>query len=219
MSDSALQPGAKLRNNRYIIRHQLKAGGFGAVYVAVDSTFGERLCVIKGSFGQTADDRHQFDQEAAILSTLSHPHLVRVTDSFTESDQSQYLVMEYIEGEDLEEMLVRSPGGLQESQVIAWIDQVLDALVYCHNFSPMIIHRDIKPSNIRIRRIDGKAILVDFGIAKIGDSSLKTHKGARAATDGYAPIEQYTFSGTGAFSDVYALGATLYHLLTGSPPT
>jgi len=218
MSNPQLSAGAKLKNNRYTIQQHLKSGGFGAVYLAADAVFNARPCVIKESFGTSAADIEQFEQEAAILSVLRHPHLVQVTDQFAEPHRPQYLVMEYIDGEDLEEVLKRYPGGLPEADVLTWIEQVLDALAYCHTFNPPVIHRDIKPSNIRIRRTDGKAILVDFGIAKIGDPTRSTHQGARGATDGYSPIEQYTSAGTGSFSDVYALGATLYHLLTGVEP-
>jgi serine/threonine protein kinase len=225
MSNPQMPAGATLKNNRYTILQHLKSGGFGAVYLATDAVFNARPCVIKESFGQSQDEIAQFEQEAAILFTLRHPNLVQVTDQFREAGQTQYLVMEYIDGEDLEEVMKRSAGSLPESSVLTWTEQVLDALGYCHTFISPVIHRDIKPSNIRIRRSDGRAILVDFGIAKIGDQSRATHKGAHAASDGYSPLEQYALTstgphqtGTGPYSDIYALGATLYHLLTGIEP-
>jgi len=210
-----MSPGTRLKNGRYLIKSFLTAGGFGAVYLAEDTVMGGRLCILKESFDQSPDGRAQFEVEAATLSTLNHPHLVRVTDNFVEPNQKMYLAMEYVEGEDLEEMLQRAPNGLPELQVLAWMDQILDAVAYCHAFTPKVIHRDIKPANIRIRKADGKAILVDFGIAKIGGG--KTRAAARGYSPGYAPPEQYG-TGTDTYSDVYALGATLYHLLTGRVP-
>ncbi|MBM4028854.1 MAG: zinc-ribbon domain-containing protein, partial [Planctomycetes bacterium] len=210
-----LPPNTRLKNNRYIIRSFLTAGGFGAVYLAEDTLMQGRLCVLKESFDQTPDGRAQFEVEAATLSVLNHPNLVRVTDSFVEPSQKMYLVMEYVEGEDLEEALKRMPNGLPEKQVLAWLDQILDAVAYCHAFNPKVIHRDIKPANVRIRKADGVAVLVDFGIAKIGGG--KTRAAARGYSPGYAPPEQYG-TGTDTYSDVYALGATLYHLLTGRVP-
>lgn len=210
-----LSPGTRLKNNRYLIKSFLTAGGFGAVYLAEDTLMQGRLCVLKESFDQSPDGRAQFEIEAATLSVLNHPNLVRVTDNFVEPNQKMYLAMEYVEGEDLEEMLKRAPNGLPEKQVLAWMDQILDAVAYCHAFNPKVIHRDIKPANVRIRKADGKAVLVDFGIAKIGGG--KTRAAARGYSPGYAPPEQYG-TGTDTHSDVYALGATLYHLLTGRVP-
>ncbi len=210
-----LPPGARLKNNRYLIKTFLSAGGFGAIYLAEDTVMQGRLCVLKESFDQSPDGRAQFEVEAATLSVLNHPHLVRVTDSFVEPSQKMYLAMEYVEGEDLEELLKRAANGLPEKQALAWMDQILDAVAYCHAYNPKVIHRDIKPANIRIRKADGAAILVDFGIAKIGGG--RTRAAARGYSPGYAPPEQYG-TGTDTYSDVYALGATLYHLLTGRVP-
>lgn len=212
-----MPPGTSLKNNRYRIKAFLTAGGFGAIYVAEDIVLGGRLCVLKESFDQTPEGRAQFEIEAATLSTLSHPHLVRVTDNFIEPNQKMYLAMEYVEGEDLEDVLKRSPSGLPEQQVLKWMDQILDAVAYCHTFNPKVIHRDIKPANIRLRTSDGKAVLVDFGIAKIGGKTAKTCKAARGYSPPYSPPEQYG-TGTDTYSDVYALGVTLYHLLTGQVP-
>jgi basic membrane protein A len=124
--------------------------------------------------------------------------------------------MDYVEGEDLDHMLNRL-GALPEPQVLSWITQICDALAYLHNQPSPIIHRDIKPANIKIRP-DGRAILVDFGIAKVYDPHLVTTIGAKAVTPGYSPPEQYGGSPTDRRSDIYALGATLYHLLTGQKP-
>lgn len=216
MTDSVpLLAGHRLGSNPYLIKRFIAKGGFGAVYLAEDMLMQGRLCVIKENFDQSSDSREQFRVEATTLSILSHPHLVRVTDKFEEPNHRQYVVMDYIDGEDLEEILNRSPNGLPEKQVLHWMDQILDAIAYCHAFRPKVIHRDIKPANIRIRQGDNKAIVVDFGIAKIGGGL--TQVAARGVSPGYAPPEQYG-TGTDTYSDIYALGATLYHLLTGRTP-
>jgi hypothetical protein len=124
--------------------------------------------------------------------------------------------MDFVEGEDLQDMLERR-GSLPETEVLPWIAAVCDALAYLHSQSPPIIHRDLKPANIKITP-EGKAVLVDFGIAKVFDTQLRTTIGARAITPGFSPPEQYGFGRTGPASDIYALGATLYTLLTGETP-
>ena len=128
--------------------------------------------------------------------------------------------MEFVQGEDLEQMMERTGGALPQEQVMKWILQIADALIYLHAQKPPIIHRDIKPANIRITP-QGDAMLVDFGIAKVYDPNQKTTMGARAVTPGYSPPEQYGVGSTDAQSDVYALGATMYALLTGQdvPPS
>jgi len=209
--------GTRLKNNRYRIKAFVTTGGFGAIYEAEDIVLSGRLCILKESFDQTPEGQAQFEIEAATLSTLSHPHLVRVTDNFIEPNQKMYLAMEYVEGEDLRDVLDRSPAGLPEQQALEWMDQILDAVAYCHAFNPKVVHRDIKPDNIRLRKSDSKAVLVDFGISKIGGKTAPTRRAARGYTAGYAPPEQYG-TGTDTYSDVYALGATLYHLLTGQLP-
>ena len=118
--------------------------------------------------------------------------------------------MDYVEGEDLDEMLDRNRRAAARAQVLDWIGQICDALVYLHGQNPPVIHRDIKPANIRITP-QGKAMLVDFGIAKVFDAAVARPRiGARAVTPGYSPPEQYGQGRTDARSDVYALGATLY---------
>jgi serine/threonine protein kinase len=210
-----MPPGTLLKQNRYRIKQFLTAGGFGATYTAEDTLFNNLVVVVKESFDQSPGAKEQFETEATILRSLTHDHLVRVTDAFIEPTGKMYLVMEYVEGEDLEDILARSPGGLPEPQVLDWFDQALDALAYCHR--SRVVHRDIKPANIRLRP-DGKTIKVlDFGIAKIGGLSVRTRDAARGVTDGYSPPEQYS-RGTDTYSDVYALGATLYTLLTGRVP-
>ncbi|MGB8646035.1 MAG: protein kinase [Anaerolineae bacterium] len=205
-----LAPGTVL-GHRYRILSLLGQGGMGAVYQAQDLRLG-LVAALKENWG---GDPRQFQQEALILARLRHSNLPRVSDHFVEPNGAQYFVMEYIDGEDLEAM-VKRVGPRLEANVLGWIDQILDALIYLHNQQPPVIHRDIKPANIKITP-QGKAILVDFGIAKTADPRLGTLTGARAVTPGYAPPEQYGLH-TDPRSDVYALGATLYTALTGQVP-
>ncbi len=214
----------QILNNRYRIARLLGQGGFGAVYKAWDTTL-NRPCAVKESFEQDTEAGRQFLREAQILANLSHPNLPRVTDYFALPGAGQYLVMDFVEGQDLEQLLAQAGGRLPESQALPWIGQVCDALAYLHRQQPAVIHRDIKPANIKITPPDqdyphGRAMLVDFGVAKVYDPSLRTTQGARAVTPGYSPHEQYgqTGAATDARTDIYALGATLYTLLTGQAP-
>jgi branched-chain amino acid transport system substrate-binding protein len=200
-------------NHRYRIQKLLGQGGFGAVYRAWDMQLNVP-CAVKQNRGHTGHPAVEFNREARILSKLQNTHLPKVTDHFALPGSGQYLVMEYIEGEDLEVKLEKAHGPLPEARVLAWADQILDAIEYLHSQEPPIIHRDIKPANIRITP-QGVAVLVDFGLAKIYDPTDKTTEGIRAVTSGYSPIEQYSSGLTDARSDFYALGATLYTLLTG----
>jgi len=202
--------------NRYQIERLLGQGGMGAVYRAWDLRLQGRVVAVKENNDVAPESRAQFQTEAALLANLSHPTLPRVTDHFIEASGQQYLVMDYIEGNDLEEIVTRY-GRVPEAQAIAWIADVLNGLEYLHTFRPPIIHRDIKPANIKIRS-DGKVFLVDFGIAKVFDPTQKTRTGARAVTPGYSPTEQYGFGTTDARSDLYAVGATLYFILTAQVP-
>lgn len=211
----ALQTG-KILHNRYRIVKLLAQGGFGAVYRAWDISL-NRSCALKENFGTSPEAQRQFAREAQILANLSHPNLPRVSDHFVVPGQGQYLIMDFIEGEDLQEMLDRLGSPISEDQTLPWIEQICDALKYLHDQNPSIIHRDLKPANIKIDPT-GKAVLVDFGIAKIFDSSRGTTIGARGVTPGFSPPEQYGQGGTDPRSDVYALGATLYTLLTGLQP-
>jgi eukaryotic-like serine/threonine-protein kinase len=210
-----LQIGQTIHHDRYRIDSLLGQGGMGAVYLAWDTNL-EIPVAIKENLDASPEAQKQFTREAQILARLAHPNLPRVIDSFILPEVGQYLVMDYVEGEDLQSMLERL-GRLPEPQVLIWISQICDALAYLHNQSSPIIHRDIKPGNIKIRP-DGRAMLVDFGIAKVYDQSLATTLGARAFTPGYSPPEQYGTGGTDRRSDIYALGATIYHLLTGKTP-
>jgi serine/threonine protein kinase len=206
----------QILNNRYRIVKLLGQGGFGAVYRAWDINL-SRPCAVKENMDASPEAQVQFGREATILANLIHPNLVRVTDYFFLPGQGQYLVMDYVEGEDLQGMLERTGTQLNDAQALDWTGQVCDALNYLHSQNPPIIHRDIKPANIKITP-EGKAILVDFGIAKIYDPNLKTTLGARAVTSGYSSPEQYGQGKTDPRSDIYSLGATLYTLLTGQAP-
>ena len=209
---------------RYRIESLLGQGGSSAVYRAYDMVL-ERTVAIKQLRpeplpGETIPEqiRAQFKREAQILASLSHPNLPRVTDYFV--DQGfQYLVMDYIAGKSLDELVLEHDGGLDEGQVLDWADQLLSALEYIHQHG--IIHRDVKPSNVRLTP-DGRIFLVDFGLFKSMDSvdprTISVMRGL--GTPQYAPPEQYD-SGLGhtdARSDIYSLGATLYHLLAGRAP-
>ena len=206
----------QLLHDRYRIDALLGEGGMGAVYDAWDTHLNVR-CAIKENLLFTEVNRRQFEREAQLLARLHHPNLPRVTDHFSIPNQGQYLVMDFVEGEDLQQRLVHG-GPLPEADVSRWADDVLRALAYLHKRH--IVHRDIKPANLKINA-DGAAMLVDFGIAKeTGGTGEATTAGARGMTPGYAPPEQYGLSTgtTDARSDIYAFGATLYALLTGEPP-
>jgi len=211
--------------NRYRIISLLGQGGMGAVYRAWDTRLSISIA-LKEMIPQPGLDlqtlthlRHQFQQEATVLARLHHPRLVRVTDFFEEAGNA-YLVMDFVEGESLAGRIERE-GALPETQALAWTEQLLDALGYCH--SQGIIHRDVKPQNVIIQP-DGRAVLVDFGLVKLWDArDPRTRTAMRGmGTPEYAPPEQYdaAMGHTGPRSDIYSLGATLYHALTGqAPPT
>jgi len=210
-----LQLGSYIHNNRYRIDAVLGQGGMGLVYCAWDMALNFAVA-IKANLDISPIAHRQFMAEAQILARLSHPNLPRVSDYFVLLGQGQYLVMDLVQGEDLEAMLMRL-GRLPEHVVLNWVGQVCDALAYLHGLTPPVIHRDIKPANIKIRP-DGRAMLVDFGIAKTQNLYGSTTQGAKAITPGYSPPEQYGGAPTTAVSDIYALGATLYHALTGQTP-
>lgn len=213
----------QILNNRYQVLRLLGTGGMGAVYCARDPVL-DRDVAIKQLLadpitGQSTSDRiqAQFRREAQILASLHHPNLPRVTDYFAE-DNLHYLVMDYIEGQTLQELVQVNSSGLEEAQVLDWADQLLSALEYIH--AHHLIHRDIKPANIR-RTPDGRIFLVDFGLVKPydPDNPRTTAMIHGVGTPEYSPPEQYDpASHTDERSDIYSLGATLYHLLTGQAP-
>ena len=212
----ALLSAGTLLQGRYRIAKLLAQGGFGTLYRAWDTVLG-RACALKENLDPAPEVQRQFLREAKLLAGLSHPNLPRVSDYFAIPGQGQYLVMDLIEGKDLQEMLDERGGPLPEGEVLPWIGQVCDALAYLHAQKPPVIHRDIKPANIKITP-QGQAMLIDFGIAKVYDPGSKTTVGAQAVTPGFSPYEQYGKGQTDARTDLYALGATLYTLLTGQEP-
>ncbi len=203
-----------LLGGRYRIERVLGQGGMGAVYLAVDENLGMSVAV-KENLNASPESERQFKREATLLATLRHPNLPRVTDHFVLSGQ-QYLVMDFVEGEDLRERLANG-GPMPLADVLRWGAQICDALSYLHGRTPPVVHRDIKPGNIRLAPGD-QAILVDFGIAKATGGDARTTTAAIALTPGYAPPEQYGMGRTDGRSDLYALAATLYATLTGRTP-
>ncbi|MFC1878900.1 serine/threonine protein kinase [Chloroflexota bacterium] len=209
-----LQTGQVL-NQRYRAVKLLGQGGFGAVYRAWDINL-NKPCAVKENFETSPEAQRQFKREASILANLSHPNLPRVIDHFSIPNQGQYLVMDFVDGEDLASMLEQQ-GRVSKEKALPWISQVADALTYMHTLQKPVVHRDIKPANIRITP-EGKAVLVDFGLVKFYEPSKHTTVGARAITPGYAPPEQYGQGITDERTDIYGLAATLYALLTGYEP-
>lgn len=209
-----LQTGQVL-NNRYRIVKLLGQGGFGAVYRAWDINL-NKPCAVKENLTALPEAQRQFQREARVLASLTHPNLPRVIDHFTIAEQGQYLVMDFVEGEDLGSMLLRGER-VDFNQAMEWVKQVAEALTYLHTRTPPVVHRDVKPPNIRITP-EGKAMLVDFGLFKYDEPSKSTTLGARAITPGYAPPEQYGRGRTDARTDLYALAATLYAMLSAHEP-
>ena len=203
-----------LLRNRYRILEILGEGGMGSVYKAQDDNLGVTVAVKENLF-TTEEYSRQFQIEAQILATLRHPNLTRVTDHF-EQDEIQYIVMDYIDGEDLRDRMERV-GILSEEEVIKIGVSLCDALTYLHNLEPTILHRDVKPGNVRISP-NGQVFLVDFGLAKIVRGNQMTVTGARAMTPGYSPPEQYGTARTDERSDIYSLGASLYSAITTALP-
>jgi serine/threonine protein kinase len=204
-----------LLNGRYKIQHTLGKGGMGAVYHALDESLGVTVAV-KENLIEDEEGLKQFRREATLLAGLRHPNLPRVTDHFVIDGQGQYLVMDFIDGEDLKQRLGRV-GALPENEVLLIGIAISDALNYLHNLTPPVLHRDIKPGNIRITP-SGHVYLVDFGLAKMVQGTKATTTGARGLTPGYSPPEQYGTARTDGRSDIYALAATMYTMITGSPP-
>ena len=202
-------------NGRYRIISILGQGGMGAVYRAEDVHLHTPIAVKENLF-LTSEYSRQFEREAAIMARLRHRHLPRVRDFFDNPGQGQYLVMDFIEGEDLRQRIERL-GTIPEVDCILIGAAICEAIQYLHTRVPAIIHRDIKPGNIKITP-EGEVYLVDFGLAKMVMGNQATTTGARAMTPGYSPPEQYGTARTDARSDIYSLGATLYAAMTGKIP-
>ncbi len=209
--------GAILQS-RYRILRQLGKGGMATVFEAVDLRLGHSVAIKQT---MTADPElwAQFEREARLMAGLNHPALPRVSDYFTEGNCA-FLVMQYVDGVGLAEILVQQPGPVPTHSVVAWADQLLDALIYLHSHDRQVVHRDIKPHNLKINAA-GRIILLDFGLAKAGGMNHEEKDSGRSIfgySPRYAPLEQIQDLGTTPQSDIYALGATLYHLLTGVKP-
>lgn len=213
-----LTPGTILQS-RYQILEQLGAGGMGTVYKA-EALRLNTVVALKETHFTEERLRKQFEREAQLLAGLRHPALPRVIDHFDEGD-GLYLVMDFIEGKDLAEMLALRAAPFPPQRVLCWADQLLDALNYLHEQATPIIHRDIKPQNLKVTGKD-QIVLLDFGLAKgfAGEISRVTTSGSIFGyTPNYAPLEQIQGTGTDPRSDLYSLGATIYHLMTGAVPT
>lgn len=232
---SVLSPGTELRG-RYRIEQLVGQGGMGAVYRAADLRLPGRTCAVKEihrplgpalTEEQLRQEREQFKREARLLANLDHPNLPKVSDMF-EAKGRDYLVMDFVAGLNLRDRLLRRPQeqrirGLPEHQVLEWCGQLLDALDYLHSRTPPVLHRDIKPANIIVTP-EGLAKLVDFGLVQQADhedqQTLTVAQGR--GTLAYTPLEQLggDVGLADAKADIYSLGATLYHLLSGRvPPT
>lgn len=228
-SVSVLPPGTILRE-RYEILELIGQGGMGAVYRASDLRLTGRLCAVKEILPglvayqeELASYQAQFYQEASTLAQLDHPNLPKVSDYFSQENR-EYLLMDYVPGKDLKELMddARSQGEfLPEEEVMEWARQLCDALGYLHTRTPVILHRDIKPSNIKLTP-SGHIKLVDFGLVKVvePDENRTVTVVQGRGTVQYTPLEQYGGDGghTDVRTDIYALGATLYHLLTLRAP-
>jgi serine/threonine-protein kinase len=225
-----LRTGTVLRS-RYKIVQAIGQGGMGAVYEAQDVVLAGRTCAIKEvrlDPDMTLEDRRQaqeqFYREASVLARLDHPTLPKVSDYFSEAELD-YLVMDYVPGRDLKEITNearRANKFLDETDILNWTAQLCDALIYLHSQEPAILHRDIKPSNIKLTP-DGRIKLVDFGLVKVlaDDDSNRTLTVVQGrGTAAFTPLEQYggDTGHTEIRSDIYALGATAYNLLTNQPP-
>lgn len=221
-----LSPGTVLQK-RYRIKRLLAQGGMGAVYEAEAVHLRNAPVAVKETFFNDFSNekqeklREQFKREAATLARLRHPSLPQVKDHFTEG-AGQFLVMDFIPGDDLDTLLEQHLREKNEPfgfwMVMEWAERLLDALVYIHGQYPPVIHRDIKPQNVKLTP-RGELFLIDFGLAK--DATTPTRPGVSVGygTIAYAPIEQLKSLGTEVRSDIYSLGATLYHLATGELPT
>ncbi|HYB01757.1 MAG TPA: serine/threonine-protein kinase, partial [Ktedonobacteraceae bacterium] len=218
---TVLPVGAKIQHpdgERYIIDRLLGKGGFGAVYLVRNRHASGQLFALKEVIDPNAIDRQRFIFEAELLKRLHHRALPRVYKVFEyEKLKRVYMLMDYIEGQNLDILLAEQPERrFSLPLVLAIMKPIVDALIYLHNQNPPIVHRDIKPANFIVSTRGGEAVLVDFGLEKeyIEDNTTTI---IRHGSPGYAAPEQYG-SGTNLRTDIYGLGATFYTLLTGTVP-
>ena len=207
-----LDPGSLILQ-RYQIVRLIGRGGMGAVYEAVDRRL-RNTVALKELIGAATENAEAFEREAQLLAALRHPALPKVIDYFRDGT-GRYLVMEFFPGPDLAALLARHGGPFPIADVLEWAAQVLAALDYLHTREPPVLHRDIKPQNLKLTP-EGQVVLLDFGLAKgAGPGDNQSFFGY---TLQYAPLEQIQGSGTEPRSDLYALAATLYHLLSDRAP-
>jgi serine/threonine protein kinase len=213
----SLAPNTLLQN-RYLVVQLIGKGGMGEVYLAVDQRLGSAVALKRMLYSDEEALGQAFEREAKTLARLRHPALTKVSDHFNENGM-QYLVMEHISGDDLSKRLEQNNKPFPLSWVLYWADQLLEALHYLHSHEPPIIHRDIKPQNLKLTG-DNQIILLDFGLAKdsVGETRLSTTGNVIAYTPNYASMEQIRGTGTTARSDIYALSATMYQLLSNVVP-
>jgi serine/threonine protein kinase/sugar lactone lactonase YvrE len=217
--DIAMLRPNRILGNRYQIVRQIGEGGMGAVYLAKDNRLAN-FVALKQTRYTDAHMLRAFEREARLLAQLRHQSLPKVIDYFDDSG-AQFLVMEYMTGRDLGEMIAERGQPFKLRPVMYWADQLLDVLQYLHSRELPILHRDIKPSNLKLGS-GNQIVLLDFGLAKgtVGDlTSVATSRSLLGYTPHFAPLEQIQGTGTDPRSDLYALGATLYYLLTGLTPT
>lgn len=219
---AGLRKGDVLQN-RYRIDHLLGEGSMSWVYRGHHLLLEQPVAikVVKPLYTDPTEARQHVEQlrvEAKIMARLDHPNLVRVLDMFPFKNES-VLVLELVEGRNLEEIVELAPKVIAERRVLAWSAQILDALEYLHAQQPPVIVRDLKPANILLAK-DGRIRLIDFGLAKqMNSQGSGTRNIVRGmGSEGYAPLEQYAHTSTDGRSDLYALGATMYFLLTQNPP-
>ena len=206
-----------LIQNRYQIIQLVGQGGMGAVYQATDQRL-KIAVALKQTLTGDAQFNAAFEREAQLLAALRHPALPRVMDHFADGD-GQFLVMEFVPGDDLAALLAQHAGPFPVDRVLGWAEQLLRVLEYLHRRQPPLIHRDIKPQNLKLSA-EGELMLLDFGLAK-GAAAQTRMGGTRSMfgfTPQYAPLEQIQGASADPRSDLYATAATLHHLLTGDLP-
>jgi len=217
-----LRPGVILQR-RYRIEKLLASGGMGNVYLAVHTRLRKQVAVkellrVTDTLEKQRQFEEQFTQEAQLLGGLDHRNLASVSDYFEEAGH-HYLVMEYVEGRTLFQVVGLAPRPIAERRILVWAGELLDVLSYLHAQTPPVIVRDLKPENIMLSATDRHLRLIDFGIAKRLDPNKGTQPIVKGmGTEAYAPLEQYGGASTDARSDLYALGGTLYFLLSGKEP-
>lgn len=240
MNKQALPIGSTLQDGKYLIKDVLGQGGFGITYFAEHSLLGTNVAIKEFFFKQFCDRdettsrvaictssnvdevkrfEDKFLKEARIIAKLDHPNIIKIHDVFRENNTAYY-VMDFIEGDNLLNIATKR-GGIPEVEAIGYIRQAGEALKYIHNLH--LTHLDVKPANLMLRRDNKRVLLIDFGMSKQYDaiSGTQTSTTPVGISHGYAPFEQYKEGGVGNFSpqtDIYALGATLFKLISGNTP-